>query len=88
MKESELRILLESATDFLQPKRMKEVIVVEERDDGTPGCSNAVRGHRSPTLLPRQDPNSLTFPHLALEILIVEVRRDDEFKRRTDGEPH
>jgi hypothetical protein len=53
VKESELRIIRESTTDFLEPKRMHEVIVVKERDDGAPGGSNSVACHGSPALLPR-----------------------------------
>jgi hypothetical protein len=82
VKESELRIIGKSTTDFVEPKRMQEVIVVQERDNGAPGGSNTVAGHGPQTLLPRKNPGSVTFPHITLKLIVVEVGGHNDFNRR------
>ena len=58
---------------------MKEVVVIEESDDGTSGGPDPVGDHRAPPRLLREHPSSATIPHLALEIFVVEVRNNDQF---------
>jgi hypothetical protein len=53
MEESKVGILLECAMDFFEPKRMKEVVVIEESDDRTSRGSNAVGDHRAQTRFTR-----------------------------------
>jgi len=83
MKKSEVRILVESAPDFHEAQGMKEVVVIEEGDNGTSGGSDAVGNHCPPTLFPRDNPLSLTTLHFALEAFVVEVRDNDQFNGRS-----
>jgi hypothetical protein len=53
VKESKVGILLESATDFLEPTRIKDVVVIKENDDGASGGSNAIGNHRAQPIFPR-----------------------------------
>jgi len=77
MEKSEVRILVESAPDFHEALRVKEVIVIEEGNNGTSGGSDTVGDHCPPTLFPRGNPLSLTTLHFALEVFVMEVRDND-----------
>ena len=77
VEESKLRVLFECATDFLEAKRMKEVVVIEKRNDRTLCDPDAVGDHRPRALLPGEDPLSLTTPNFALEVVVVEIRDND-----------
>ena len=87
VEKSEVRILLERAPDFRETKGMKEVVVIEEGDYGTSGGSDAVGDHSSPVLLLRDNPLSLTISHFALEVVVMEVRDNDQFNGRSDINP-
>src|SRR5256712_790700 len=87
MEESKLRVLFECAPDFLEAKRMKEVVVIEKRNDGTLCGSNAVGDHRPRLLLPGSDPLSLTNPHLALEAVVLKIRDNDQLDGRPRRDP-
>jgi hypothetical protein len=85
VEESKVGIFLECAMDFFEPERMKEVVVIEESDDGTSRGSNAVGDHRAQTGFTAKNPRSLTIPDLAFEVVVVEIRDNDQFKRQSDG---